>query len=244
MGFRFRKSTKVGPFRLNVSKSGVGWSVGVPGLRYTKKANGGNRTTASIPGTGISYVADSGKTPSKNARPSSGSGSRSGCSKWILILALWPITLSVLFWKSEKVNLSKKAKAGILAVVWLALFAIGASEPSTESVQTAPSAVTSVSAPYAMAPSEESVASSGELDSLVVEESPETQAVSVAESTTESEVEEVQEEEETVTVMVWVPTNGGTKYHSRSGCSGMKDPVQVPLDRAIAQGFSPCKRCY
>ena len=58
MGFRYRKSFKAGPVRINVSKSGVGYSVGGKGYRVTKKANGGMRTTASIPGTGISYVKD------------------------------------------------------------------------------------------------------------------------------------------------------------------------------------------
>ncbi len=56
MGLRFRKSKNFGPLRVNVSKSGVGWSFGVPGIRYTKKANGTSQTTLSIPGTGISYI--------------------------------------------------------------------------------------------------------------------------------------------------------------------------------------------
>jgi len=36
MGFSFRKSIKLGPARVNLSKSGVGFSVGAGGLRYTK----------------------------------------------------------------------------------------------------------------------------------------------------------------------------------------------------------------
>ena len=70
MGFRFRKSVKVGPMRVNISKSGVGYSVGGKGYRVTKKANGGMRTTASIPGTGISYVKDY-STKSKSKGPAS-----------------------------------------------------------------------------------------------------------------------------------------------------------------------------
>lgn len=58
MGFRFRKSVNFGPFRLNFSKSGVGYSVGGKGFRVTKTATGKTRTTASIPGTGISYVTE------------------------------------------------------------------------------------------------------------------------------------------------------------------------------------------
>lgn len=54
MGLRFRKSVKLGGLRINFSKSGIGYSYGVKGLRYTKTANGKDRITASIPGTGIS----------------------------------------------------------------------------------------------------------------------------------------------------------------------------------------------
>lgn len=57
MGLRFRKSIKLGGgARLNLSKSGVGFSVGTKGARVTKKAGGGTRTTISAPGTGLSYV--------------------------------------------------------------------------------------------------------------------------------------------------------------------------------------------
>lgn len=57
MGFRFRRSIGLGKgFRLNLSKSGVGFSWGVPGFRVTKTAKGATRKTFSIPGTGMSYV--------------------------------------------------------------------------------------------------------------------------------------------------------------------------------------------
>lgn len=60
MGIRFRKSINLGGgFRINVSKSGVGYSWGGKGFRYTKTARGGNRSTYSIPGTGLSYVRES-----------------------------------------------------------------------------------------------------------------------------------------------------------------------------------------
>ena len=58
MGRRYRKSFKLGPLRINLSKSGVGYSVGNKFYRVTKKANGGMRTTATLPGTGISDVKD------------------------------------------------------------------------------------------------------------------------------------------------------------------------------------------
>ena len=40
MGLNVRKSIKAGPARVNVSKSGVGYSVGAGGVRYTKSARG------------------------------------------------------------------------------------------------------------------------------------------------------------------------------------------------------------
>ena len=65
MGFRYRKSLNLGGgFRINLSKSGVGYSWGVKGYRVTKTANGRTRTSVSIPGTGISYVNENGKNNS------------------------------------------------------------------------------------------------------------------------------------------------------------------------------------
>ena len=59
MGFRFRKSIKVGKhFRINLSSKGVGYSVGGKGFRYTKTATGKSYNTYQIPGTGISYRQD------------------------------------------------------------------------------------------------------------------------------------------------------------------------------------------
>lgn len=59
MGFRFRKIINLGGgFRINVSQSGIGYSWGVPGYRITRTASGKTRRTASIPGTGISYVTE------------------------------------------------------------------------------------------------------------------------------------------------------------------------------------------
>lgn len=56
MGIRFRKSINLGKgFRINMSKSGPGFSWGGKGFRLTKTAKGNIRGTAYIPGTGLSY---------------------------------------------------------------------------------------------------------------------------------------------------------------------------------------------
>ena len=62
MGFRYRKSINIGGgFRVNISKTGIGYSWGGKGYRVTKTAKGTTRYTTSIPGTGISYVQETGK---------------------------------------------------------------------------------------------------------------------------------------------------------------------------------------
>ncbi len=56
MGLRFRKSINIGPLRINFSKSGVGFSLGVKGFRIGRSAKGKTSATVSLPGTGLSYV--------------------------------------------------------------------------------------------------------------------------------------------------------------------------------------------
>ena len=56
MGLRFRKSINIGPLRINISKSGIGFSLGVKGSRVSRSAKGKNTATVSLPGTGLSYV--------------------------------------------------------------------------------------------------------------------------------------------------------------------------------------------
>jgi ABC-type phosphate transport system substrate-binding protein len=59
MGFFYRKSVNLGPFRVNLSGSGVGYSVGGRGFRVGKSGNGGIAPyVAKTTGT-ISYVESS-----------------------------------------------------------------------------------------------------------------------------------------------------------------------------------------
>lgn len=117
MGLRFRRSIKAGPIRINLSKSGIGFSAGVKGARITKPAKGKARTTVGIPGTGLSYSKTVGgkkksaakkttkkkaapkKTYSKKQNPSTtseltaeeyekGIGCLSAAARWIFILIM------------------------------------------------------------------------------------------------------------------------------------------------------------
>jgi len=72
VGFSYRKSVKMGPFRMTASKSGISYSAGVKGARVTRRANGKVQTTLSVPGTGLRYTTTSGtrRKARRTARPS------------------------------------------------------------------------------------------------------------------------------------------------------------------------------
>ena len=89
MGLRFRKSVNFGPVRFTVSKSGISKSIGVKGLRVTKTASDRIRTTASIPGTGLSYVKES----SGKKTPARGSARVHGNTSFVICLVIGGILL-------------------------------------------------------------------------------------------------------------------------------------------------------
>ena len=55
MGWSFRRCESFGLFKLNFSKSGVGFSFGVPGARVGVNAKGKKYVRGGIPGTGLYY---------------------------------------------------------------------------------------------------------------------------------------------------------------------------------------------
>lgn len=55
MGMQFRKSKSFGPIRLNISKSGIGMSTGIKGLRVGVNSKGKTYGSANIPGSGLTY---------------------------------------------------------------------------------------------------------------------------------------------------------------------------------------------
>lgn len=81
MGLKFRKSIKMGPVRINLSKSGIGYSVGTKGARITKSAKGKTRATVGIPGTGLSYSKSIGSKKKKASSSKSKATSNARKSK-------------------------------------------------------------------------------------------------------------------------------------------------------------------
>jgi Protein of unknown function (DUF4236) len=85
MGFYFRRSMNLGPFRVNLSRGGLGWSVGGRGFRTGRSGRGRRYSTISIPGTGMGYR----------------TSSRTGCLLLILIApiaALLALSAATMLW--------------------------------------------------------------------------------------------------------------------------------------------------
>ena len=119
MGFRFKKSIKAGPVRVNLSKSGVGYSIGGKGFRVTKKAKGGIRTTTSLPGTGISYVKDYGSGQKHSADKNSEMVNKPTHPTVELCLCLF------LGWAGAHKFYTRKTGMGILYLFTFGLFGFG-----------------------------------------------------------------------------------------------------------------------
>ena len=66
MGFIYRKSLNLGPFRVNLSKSGIGFSVGGSGFHTGVSSRGRKYTSLGLPGTGLSYRTSTAGKPAKN----------------------------------------------------------------------------------------------------------------------------------------------------------------------------------
>jgi hypothetical protein len=95
MGWKFRKSIKLGLFRVNLSRSGIGYSVGVRGMRYGKDAKGRKYRALSIPGTGIFRRDYFPSNPSPRPQASWFAPPRIFLLGALFLILLWVITKSL-----------------------------------------------------------------------------------------------------------------------------------------------------
>ncbi|HEX4119505.1 MAG TPA: DUF4236 domain-containing protein [Verrucomicrobiae bacterium] len=56
MSWRWRKVFNRGPLRTTVTTKGIGWSIGIPGLRYEISSSGRHYVSAGIPGIGLYWI--------------------------------------------------------------------------------------------------------------------------------------------------------------------------------------------
>lgn len=237
MGLRFRKSIKVAPgVKLNLNRNSTSVTIGTKGAHYTVNSNGKKTTSASIPGTGLSYVSTtSGKkrklkqtknasktTPTTKPTPSKGSSTKKSNKN-----------------SKEPAKAQPKKKGGCLGSVLL-VFAI-------------------LCLIFAIVPSSDKKEDSKEANQQkMVEEQSEEITISQSGDVTDPNIDKITEnlpednidsepiataQPENADNMVWLPESG-TKYHSNSSCSNMNNPRQVTLDEAVNAGYEPCKKCY
>lgn len=80
---------------------------------------------------------------------------------------------------------------------------------------------------------------------------PTNRKANTTEKSTSNSIDKKTKPKENVTVvaensqgsMVWI-TQTGSKYHSTSSCSNMKNPSQISLEQALSKGYTACKKCH
>ncbi len=229
VGLRFRKSIRLGKHaRINLSKSGVGYSYGTKGLRWTKKSTGGTRTTASIPGTGISHVSESPKKKPKRI-----------VLLWILLIAVWPISLCVWFFKTDKISASKGVRLAVIAA-FLVVIGVGFGSPVAKQVAADREHEQILLDKGIHIPTEEEFAASH--NNL-----PEPSSVQLIEADHDETPAPIVREapavaEESLSVVYVTPN--GEKYHTEK-CRMIKDSEKTELTIAEAEekGYEPCCIC-
>ena len=256
MGFRFRKSLNFGPFRINFSKSGIGCSFGGNGFRVTKTADGRTRSTASIPGTGISYVKE------QSSKKQGSGGKRGPSPKVVGIVAAVvliagvgsctagggddkePVFSGPISSASASVDASSDVSASTPVEDMTELPDVSAPQDGQEDPSPAQSAPAAEAKPETKPePQENKPEAQPETpaaDPAPVQQETPAPDPAPAEPAPVQETEPDSGDQET---MVWIPKSG-SKYHSDPGCSGMDDPTQVPLSQAQANGYTACKRCH
>lgn len=266
MGFRFRKSKKIGPLRVNFSKSGVGYSVGGKGFRVTKRADGKTQTTASLPGTGIAYTNVSGSGSAKSS--GCASGKKKGPVGSAVLIVLLLVGLAGCMASEGNSDEPKTPEEPASAVTESAAASMTQKEEPEEPEPETPSeepeelpvvapdeipqeqpeeaAETPVEAPQEApeAPQEETPAEPEKNDAAPVVTPP---AAVEAEPVKEQPAEEAPAP---VPQSNPVIGNRNSKIYHEPGCSSvndMKEKNKVNFDSAEAakaKGYKPCSRCH
>ena len=131
MGIRFRKSVNVGPLRINLSKSGIGYSVGTKHYRVTKTANGRIRKTANL-GGGINYVKEESikkksdesiNNGANNKMPDDPNKKNSKRLIKVLLTIFFPLGLLYFVWKNDERKKGMKILLSALLLFYVSFHA-------------------------------------------------------------------------------------------------------------------------
>ena len=260
MGLRYRKSIKMGPFRINLSKSGIGYSVGVKGYRVTKKANGGYRTTVSIPGIGISHVKEySGKYAEPEYIPPEPAGYCDACGHpYCGGNRVCPDCGAKLPKVKDDRDLKGLFKSFLLVGIFVLAIAFGASgcsaEPAEAPVESQPQTSISTVKPTLedfVEPAPEPEPEPAPAPELEPEPEPvpEPEQKPIPAPTPEPEpAPEPEPEPEPAPTVAYIGNKNSKKFHEPdcSSVDEMKEKNKKELfsrDEAIDLGYDPCGRC-
>lgn len=277
MGLRFRKSKKLGPLRINFSKSGIGYSVGGKGFRYTKTADGKRRKTYSIPGTGISYVDEKRKKKNNGGENMDRISPKKAKTKTILkgiliffiIYGLLGACTGILSDKEdtkiENITLSGESTLTIDINQDKEIYFEISPKDAKRDIDVSTSSTNlkakveddkiiitsnSTEGTYSLIAKSDDIESNrvtiNVVDSVKKAQEEQRQA-ELQEQQRQAELqrqeEQAQASNENNETYVYV-SSSGSKYHSNSSCSNMKNPSKITKTEAESRGLSPCKKCY
>jgi hypothetical protein len=112
MGWSFRRSKSFGLFRLNFSKSGIGYSFGVPGARIGVNAKGKKYLRGGIPGTGLYY-----QSSLPEGQPGQLPQSTSSISPFAILIVLLVVGLIIFAMSSSKPTTASVPVASVPQIV-------------------------------------------------------------------------------------------------------------------------------
>lgn len=219
MGMRYRKSFKLGPLRINLSKSGVGYSVGNKFYRVTKKANGGMRTTATLPGTGISDVKDYSKDQVEEAAQMARTRKKKKVPAIVSGAAALLVLIGVVTGGGDDSSKDKD------------------STPSTRQEQTVkPSTSTKTTTTTKTDTTTPSTSTETKTETKTESPAPAPQPSTKTDTTAQASQPATQNERKVYR------TKTGKRYHYDSHCNG-GDYYEVTLSDAQNAGLTPCQKC-
>ena len=140
-------------------------------------------------------------------------GCFSGCLWLVVILLFWPLAVVYYIWKTDKVTWSKKVRVGVIALIWMIVFAWFVNQGKTTGTQT-----THVATAETPAPTETPVPAETPQPTAA----PESLDNSGSGNYTSGAAEQVDNSSAYQPGMVYIASSGnGKKYHSNPNCSKM-----------------------
>lgn len=118
MGYRFRRSLNLGKhFRINFSKSGIGYSYGFKGYRVSKTAKGTTRRTVTYP-SGISYVEETKAKKKRSAVSVTPERKMQSAFAWKLAIGILFIGSGIMYLGTDDGWVLKGCSVGIALIIW------------------------------------------------------------------------------------------------------------------------------